>query len=284
MSTEATQVTAPDTSSTASQPTTTTGTPPASTGSAPETATTTAQPSGLDFIPEAYRNDPSFSKYKSQDEFFKGFQNLTKMVGQKQIVNGLQIPGETASEEEISNFHKALGRPEAADKYTFEENLQAYEGFDSDGAKKTISEVAFKLGFNQKQVSELYKAYVENSNAQFGKSQEAVKKTFDDNVKAVFGNNTRAGLDQAKRGAKALGVLDTLNLEDISDPLTLRALAKLGEFTGEDTFIEEPGTAAQTKEQLLAEARKIQASEEYRRGDKALHAQVEGMYKKAFPN
>lgn len=254
-------------------------TPASPAAAAPASEPTPSQNSALEFIPEAYRNDPSFTKYKTQDEFFKGVQNLTKLVGQKQIVQGLQLPGENASEEEVSNFYKALGRPEASDKYTYAEDLKGYEGLDLDSEKKGFSEIAFQNGLTQKQADAVFKAYLERSNAQFGSRQEGVQKTFDETVKTAFGDNAKAGLDLAKKGAKVLGDADKINLEDVTNPLLLKALAKLGEDHGEDELIT---GGKESKESILEEAKRLQATPEYLRGDKAVVDKVAQAYKRVY--
>lgn len=245
---------------------------------APQTQT----PSGLDFIPEAFRESSWAKKYTSADDFFKGVDHMSKMMGQKQVVQGLQVPGENAPPEEVSKFYQALGRPEAADKYTYAEDLKAYEGLNLDEEKKGFSEVAFNLGLSQKQADQLFKVYVEKSNQQFGARQESVVKNFDELAKNAFGDDYKANLDLAKRGAKAIPGGDKINLEDIAHPFMLQALAKLGEVTGEDSFIDPQSSAS--GESLKEEAMRLQKSALYQKGDPATVRRVEEIYKRLYPN
>lgn len=270
-----------------------TGTPasqgtPANTGTpapAPSSGPTPAPASsGLDFVPEAYRNDPSLSKYKTADEFFKGYQNLQKLVGQKEIVqvNGIQIPKEDAPQEEWDQYYNSLGRPESADKYEFSGEIKLHEGLNFEEEKEAVSKIAHTLGLSKKQAEGVFKAYAERSNTFFQKSQDQVIKNLNDALVEAFGKDgSQSNFEMAKRGAKALDGADKINLEDVINPVALKALAKLGEYVGEDSF-EKGGNSS--VDDLLKQAKELQMSEAYQRGDKAVYEQVTALYKQAYPN
>ena len=257
---------------------------------APEThtpATTTSQglstpaPSALEFIPEAYRNEGWATKYKTPDELFKGISHMSKMMGQKQVVEGIQIPGEGATDEDYAKFYQSIGRPESPDKYSFSE-VQAHEGFDIESEKQGFAESVHKLGLTQKQADELFKIHISRTNEKFQASQAQVKETFDKALVTAFGNEFQKGLDSAKKGAKALGIADKLDSEGLSaNPLVLQVLAKLGEYTGEDSLID--GGSGESKESLLEEAVRLQKSQLYQSGDPATMRKVEEIYKKVYP-
>jgi hypothetical protein len=235
---------------------------------------------GLSFIPETYRSAGWATKYKTTEDFFKGVDNMAKVVGQKQVVQGLQVPGENATPEELKSFYSQLGVPESPDKYTLPEDVQLFEGADIATERKAFAEIAHKVNIPPKQAGELFKAYAERMNKFFGESQSKVQAKFDEVLVSTFGKEFQGSLDLAKRGAKSLPDGASINLEDLTNPVALRALAKLGEYVGEDALIE--GGTAENAESILAEARRIQASDEYIKGDKTLHAKVAGMYKKVY--
>lgn len=238
-------------------------------------------PTSLDFIPEAYRQDPSFAKYKSQDEFFKGFQNLQKLVGQKQVVEGLKVPGDNATPEELNDFYLKLGRPESMDKYALPEDVKFHEGIDTEAEKKTISEIAFELGLSNKQAAGLMKKYAEKTNESFIKEEARIKETFDQAVVSAFGNDFQSGLGLAKKGAKSLGYAATLDEQGLSsNPVVLKILSELGKHVGEDSF--ENGSS-ESAESLLDEALKIQKSADYLAGDKVARRKVREIYQKVYP-
>ena len=79
------------------------------------TEETPKETSWLDSIPEEFRDKPSFTKYKSLEDFSKGYDNVTKMVG-----NSVRIPTEESTEEELNEFYTKLGRPDSHEKYSYE--------------------------------------------------------------------------------------------------------------------------------------------------------------------
>lgn len=267
MTTETVVTTTADQSQTVAPPSTETVAPPAQTG--------------LEFIPEAFRSASWASKYKTPEEFFKGVDHMAKTVGQKQVVSGIQVPGADATPDEWNAFYAAAGRPESADKYAFPEDAKAFEGFDIDGAKKTIAEMSHGLGLNQKQVEGLFKGYLEHVNNDFKTSQEATKLSYDKAVIEAFGNDFKENLGLAKKGAISLGIVDKLDSEGLSaNPLVLKLCAELGKFVGEDSF--EKGDKA-SGETILQEAQRIQRTPEYINGDPVLHKKVAEMYQKVYP-
>lgn len=237
-------------------------------------------PSPLDFIPESYRQAPWVQKYKSPDDFFKGVDNMAKLIGQKQIVQGIVPPGENATEEDYNNFFNQIGRPESPDKYALPE-VELPEGFDLAGEKKVFSNLAHKAGLNQKQSEILFKEYAETIKQEFIKSEQESLKSFESAVKEAFPEDTAKGYELAKKAANTLGVGSKLDEVGLSkQPLVLQLLAKIGELTKEDSFVK-PGSAS-SKETELEEARRLQKSPEYWK-DPAVQRRVEEIYKRAFP-
>lgn len=246
----------------------------------------TAQPapsaSGLSFIPEAYRNAGWATKYTSEEDLWKGVDNMAKLVGQKQVVQGLQLPGEEASPEEVNAFYTALGRPESADKYELPKDLAVPEGYNIDEVSQNFRNLAHKNGIPQKQAAALFKDFIELENQNFQKSQETVTKDFEAALKTAFPQDAKTGLDLAKKGAKLVGGGDILDQAGLStNPIVLQLCAKLGELSGESNFVKPDGNT-DTKASILEEAKRIQATPEYQRGDKALHEKVSGMYKQVY--
>ena len=238
----------------------------------------------LDFIPEAYRADPSFAKYKSQDEFFKGMQNLQKLLGKREIVNiqGIELPGEKATDDDYNQFFNRIGRPESADKYVLPEDVKAPEGFDIAAERKTFQDLVHRAGLNNRQAATLFKEYMNTVTENFQKQESAVAASFDAAVKQAFPENASENLALAKKGAKALGLGNKLDQEGLSlNPTVLQIVAKIGELAGEDTF--EKGGDTESNETLLDEAKRIQNSAEYKSGDKKSHARVEAIYSKVYP-
>ncbi len=103
-----------------------TPTPPADTGGgAVETALAAAAneatpPAGsatsgswLESLDPDYRANPSIAKFKSQNELARGYINAEKLVGAEKI----PTPKDDWTDEDWSNFHSKLGRPDKVEDY-----------------------------------------------------------------------------------------------------------------------------------------------------------------------
>ena len=55
----------------------------------------------VDYLPAEAKTDPSFTKYKTGEDFVKGHKSLVEMIGKKGVI----VPGESAGEEEYATFH-----------------------------------------------------------------------------------------------------------------------------------------------------------------------------------
>lgn len=235
------------------------------------------QTTGLEFIPEQYRAASWASKYTTPDDFFKGVDNLAKTVGQKQIVQGIQAPGDSATPEDWDKFFSQIGRPESADKYQLPEDVKAFQGFDIETEKKAFNDLAHKNGLSNKQAAGLWKDYIGNINQSYEKNQ-ANQITLDQAKKEAFGDNIDEGYGLANKAAEALGFTDKINERGLGkDPLVLQLLAEVGKGLGEDAFVSKGNTGSE--QSLLEQAKAIQASAEYQRGDQALYDKVANIYK-----
>ena len=79
-------------------------------------------------LPEDIRNDPSLADIKDVGSMAKSYINGQKLIGKNRIA----LPGEGATDEEISAFHSQLGRPEKAEGYQFGERPTLPEGMEYD--------------------------------------------------------------------------------------------------------------------------------------------------------
>lgn len=235
---------------------------------------------GLEFIPESYRESGWAKKYSTADDFFKGIDNMAKLVGQKQIIQGISLPGEDATEDQMNDFYSKIGRPESADKYVFDES-KLPEGIDYEAEKKSFSDIAYKIGLTSKQTKELFNVYSDQLGQKLSSFTQKAQLDGDTALKEAFGDKIQDGLGLAKKGAHSLGIADKLDEEGLSfNPTVLKMAAKLGELLGEDTIISPASSGSIESE--LQEALKLQKSPEYLAGDKATHARVAAAYKRAY--
>ena len=97
------------------------------------------------------------AKYKSADGLLKGAANLVNFAGKK--VEGVVVPNEGSSEQEVADYRKAVGVPESATEYDLRlDNLP--EGLDwNDNLAEQWGGVFHEAGLNQEQAQKLSQAY-----------------------------------------------------------------------------------------------------------------------------
>ena len=97
------------------------------------------------------------AKYKSADGLLKGAANLVNFAGKK--VEGVVVPNEGSSPEELAEYRQAIGVPESATEYDLRlENLP--EGLDwNDSLAGEWGNVFHEAGLNQEQAAKLSQAY-----------------------------------------------------------------------------------------------------------------------------
>ena len=103
-------------------------------------------------------------KYKSADGLLKGAANLVNFAGKK--VDGVIVPNEASSPEEVAEFQRAIGVPASATEYDLRmENLP--EGLDwNDSLAGEWGGVFHEAGLTQDQALKLSQAYSEITSKQ----------------------------------------------------------------------------------------------------------------------
>ncbi|XXJ19856.1 hypothetical protein ACR42D_09995 [Desulfovibrio caledoniensis] len=132
----------------------------------------------LDSVPESYRDAGFVTKYKSQDEFFKGMDNLSRMAGQRP--QGLVPPGEGASEDEVAAFRAGLaelsGVPGSLDEYVAALNLPEL----GEGA---MMPKFVEMAYGQKVPPQALQGLISGLGQQLAAEEEAAYKAWDAEVK-----------------------------------------------------------------------------------------------------
>ena len=142
----------------------------------------------------------------------KGFKSLDDLAtsyraAEHAIRNGgkLTVPGENAKPEEVEAFHKAIGRPEAPDKYEFQlpEGITA-EQLDMD-VVGPLREAAFKAGVPARGFKALGETFV-----QMQLDQQAALKTAEDGDFAEW--KKAQGAQFSEKMSDVNGAMRALNL------------------------------------------------------------------------
>lgn len=150
------------------------------------------------------------------------------------------IPGEKATQEELDAFYKRLGKPEAADKYSFD---QKYE------AEKRFAEAAFKANLSDKQAKELYDFILnigESQKTQYGELLAKKAKETDALLQKEYGNLFEQKIGNYTKALKLLGDGEVMKqLEETGlayDPGFVKLMINAGEALGESKAVIGNGT------------------------------------------
>lgn len=136
-----------------------------------QTQTVTDKP-WIDHFPEEAKTDPTFNRYKTPADLYKGLKEKEAFIGRK----GLIIPNANSKPEEVSafikslpeNIRKEMGWPEKPEgyKFTMPENLHKELGMTPE-ALKPWQDTFHKLGLTQAQADGILGAYMQLGNASF---------------------------------------------------------------------------------------------------------------------
>lgn len=245
-----------------------------------------AVPNFVDVVPGEYRERPWVQNIlrseKPQEEFFKQFENAQKLIGQR----APGIPGENATEEEIRNFHKAIGVPESPDGYDLKDTewgedekhiadiIKETRG--SDEFQKEVKAIFHKHGLTPKQAQGLLQDYDKafaKHNADFFKQASEAKAAadadFDTKAAEIFGDR----MDKVLEDGKALlgATMDERLRSDLAslDNKALMVLASAldgvrTKYIKEDSFGNTGNTGgANSMDSIRAEGQRLMALPAY---------------------
>lgn len=269
------------------------------TGQDPAPGQSQAQSDWREIIPESFREASWATKYKTADDFFKGVDWMNQTIGKKNVVRGIELPGEDAKPEDWDAFYNGLGRPEKPDGYEFPELKDIPEGFVLPEDKQFWANMAHKHGLTKKQAAGLFSEFMQDMSERYksalegsaSATVEAAKKRMQesaDALKGEWGDDFGANLNLAKRAAEHLGILDSLDQSGAgNDPAVLKLAAELGKMLGEDNMRRgDPSGGGMTKEEALAKITAIKASPEYNSFNPAFgekRSEVERLLRTYFP-
>ena len=104
------------------------------------------------------------AKYKSPEGLLKGAANLISFAGKK--VEGVIVPNEGSTEQEIAEYRQAIGVPESPTAYDLKpENLPEGMGWD-EGLSSEWQNVFHDVGLSQEQAAKIAQSYTDITNNQ----------------------------------------------------------------------------------------------------------------------
>ncbi len=174
-------------------------------------------------LEEELREDKSLLSFKSVGDLAKSFVNTKKMVG----ANVIAVPGDTSTESEWQEYHKAGGRPETVADY----NLAVPEGFPEEIAGQMFpkdrmekwQERFFKGGVSKKAADEFIREFAQDMLADYKLSEQA-KVTQKEELVAGLSADWGAALEQNKH----LGNMAIDEGTAGDDELKVRIVSKYG--------------------------------------------------------
>lgn len=265
---------------------------------APATDATTQAPadwkSGL---PDDVRNDPSIADIKDVGAMAKSYINGQKLIGKNRIA----LPGEGATDEEISAFHSQLGRPETSNLYDFGERPALPDGLEYDeGFETQYKELAYKAGLNPNQAKAIYDGYheyIQSKSSSEGENTAAQTSAWVDSLKKEFGKAYNERVELASRAVDTYGDGDLKEWLDNSgmgnNPMMVKLFAKIGEglAEGRSDSVQDRGfimTPDQAKQEIARYNRDQTFMSAYQSGDNPGHAEavkkMDSLFKLAYPD
>jgi hypothetical protein len=173
--------------------------------------------------------------WKDPADLLNSYKNLEKFAGGSK--NLVEIPGEDADIDRLSQFYNKLGRPESPDKY----GIEAGEGLDAE-LTEWYKNTSHELGLTGKQAKALFEKWNETvSQRETAMQQETVRQQEQDiqSLKKEWGQAYENQIDAGRRAVNALGY-DQNQLNAMEDKLgtaeMLKLFAQIGSKMGEDSF------------------------------------------------
>lgn len=192
----------------------------------------------LEMLPEDFRKDPTFDKFKGVDDLAKSYKNLEKMVGaDKNSV--FKIP----EDGDLSEVYNRLGRPESPDSYKSE--ALSDEKFSEliDGEKiEALKKVAHESGVTNEAFDKILGFYKDDVLSQIESSEKEFQQTMEQNadqIKKDLGEAYEERLGQIhqlqdKYGDDDLGQLVESNPHVFQSPAFVRFMAQIAPQFNED--------------------------------------------------
>lgn len=198
-----------------------------------------ATPEWVNSLPEEARTDPNIIKYKTPEDFYKGYKSTVELVGRKGVI----IPTDKSTPEEWEKYYNSTGRPEKPEGYKFSK----IEGLHKDVSITPefdggLATVFHKAGLNNAQSEGLRKEFVgllNQAQVDQEKRENQAIQTAETALRKEWGANYDANKNLVAKGIMKAGgqeALDAMGGEKGlgNNPVVLKALAKVFSSMSED--------------------------------------------------
>lgn len=249
-------------------------------------ATSSEPPSFFDHIPPDLKEEKWAQDFaKSENPWHalaKGYAGAQTMLGKKPA--GLEVPGENATPEQISAWHKAIGVPEKPDGYQYNlpdisqqpEKVQNYlkEMAQDQNLLSTMKEAALKAGLTPKQfnamASEFDNARIKEI-TELVTASEAMQAKAAEDRKAKFASLYGDKADKVQAAAKArMANIFSKEMLESQDPelMLIEALRIIDEkvYKSDTIASANEGAPGDTPESIHEQIMKLRAEKDPRTG------------------
>ncbi len=196
----------------------------------------------LQQLPEEIRDHPSLQSINDVGNLGLSFVNAQRLIGADKI----PLP-KNPTEDDLSNIYSKLGRPDEPSGYAIQADGQIL----TEGDVNTYTDIAHKLGLSKTQANgilDYYRSSIQQTTEAMSKDAQQEKQMIEESLKAEWGANYDAKVNQANRAVADIAGEDLLNmvLEDGTKvgnhPAFIKAFANFADFktsvTKEDTISE----------------------------------------------
>lgn len=227
-------------------------------------------------------NHPGLKKFKDPTAAAKGYIEMEKAFS----AQGVRVPGEDASEEQVAAYREAIGVPKTPEEYDVTAHLELPEGMDWDGKfQEDMLQTMHGLGMTPAQVNGVMQKYVGQQTAAFEAEMDKLggfKEAATKHLKSEWGSSYQGKIKLADDVMTELfgdqkTEVATLRLSDGSllgqNPLFVKAMAKVGDdYTEHDIHgMGQRARMTMTPEEAAAELVKLDGDEAFQKSlwDKA---------------
>lgn len=206
----------------------------------PEVAKTEVQATAwYEELPADIKNETVFQKYKTQEEALRGLVNAQRLIGQREIVNGLVKPQEGAPEADMvkyqnSLFRDHLGVPEKVEGYNVSEEYNKE-------AVQPLVNILHTANVGQDQLDKILKGLAERETTEADLIEKQFQQAATQNIATLqneWGQSFDQNMGMANKGLDAFSEIEGLRELVTSDELKshpqyngiIKAFAKVGEL------------------------------------------------------
>jgi len=210
----------------------------------------------VDYLGDGAKDDESVKKYKTGEDFYKGYKHASEMVGKKGVI----VPPADATQEQKDEFLNALGRPVIADEYKFTPIEGAHESSKfSPEFEKTLKDHNYSAGLTQAQADANYKFMVDTLSNAAKQDDEAKTTAFNEattKLRGEMGHMYEGNVQLGKKVIERFGGAEALTaMKDVgNDPSVIKMFTAIGKSMSEDS-IKSFGASSLTTDSKGAESK-----------------------------